>query len=94
MSACGYNVYMGACHDMKARVRKRGNSTSVQIPVAVLHAAKLRRGQSVDVHEESGRIVIEPVHRREYSLEKLLQGITHKNLHDKADFGKHAGREA
>jgi hypothetical protein len=51
---------------MKAVVKKWGNSASVRIPAAVLQAAKLRLDDSVDVREESGRIVIEPAPRREY----------------------------
>jgi len=48
---------------MKAVVKKWGNSASVRIPATVLQAAKLRLDDSVDVREESGRIVIEPVAR-------------------------------
>lgn len=78
---------------MKARVKKWGNSASVRIPAAVLQAAKLRLEDSVDVREESGRIVIEPVARKEYSLAELLSKITPENLHDEADFGKPVGKE-
>ena len=79
---------------MKAVVKKWGNSASVRIPSAVLQAAKLRLEDSVDVREESGLIVIEPVPRREYSLRELLNKITSENLHDEADFGKPVGKEA
>lgn len=78
---------------MKARVKKWGNSASVRIPAAVLQAAKLRLEDSVDVREESGRIVIEPVARKEYCLSELLNKITPENLHDEADFGKPVGKE-
>jgi antitoxin MazE len=79
---------------MKAVVKKWGNSASVRIPSAVLQAAKLRLEDSVDVREESGRIVIEPVRRKEYSLRELLNKITSENLHGEADFGKPVGKEA
>jgi antitoxin MazE len=79
---------------MKARVKKWGNSASVRIPAPVLQAAKLRLDDSVDVREESGRIVIEPVTRREYTLSELLKRITPENLHEEADFGKPVGKEA
>ena len=79
---------------MKARVKKWGNSASVRIPAAVLQAAKLRLEDSVDVREESGCIVIEPVHRKEYALSELLKKITSENLHDEVDFGKPVGKEA
>ena len=78
----------------KAVVKKWGNSASVRIPSAVLHAAKLRLEDSVDVREESGRIVIEPVARKEYALSELLKIITPENLHQEADFGRPVGKEA
>src|SRR5258708_37383876 len=79
---------------MKAVVKKWGNSASVRIPAAVLQAAKLRLDDSVDVREESGRIVIEPVPRREYTLSELLKGITPENLHEGVDFGRPVRKEA
>jgi antitoxin MazE len=48
----------------------------------------------VDVREESGRIVIEPVRRKEYTLSELLKGITPENLHEEVDFGGPVGKEA
>jgi len=79
---------------MKAVVKKWGNSASVRIPAAVLQAAKLRLDDSVDVREESGRIVIEPVPCKEYTLSELLKGITSENLHEEVDFGRPVGKEA
>ena len=46
---------------MRAVVKKWGNSASVRIPATVLKAANLCLDEPVDVREESGRIVIEPV---------------------------------
>jgi len=79
---------------MRAVVKKWGNSASVRIPVAVLEAAHLDLDEPVDVREESGRIVIEPVRRKEYDLAELLKRITSENLHDEADFGRPVGKEA
>jgi antitoxin MazE len=79
---------------MKAVVKKWGNSAAVRIPSAVLQAAKLRLEDSVDVCEQSGRIVIEPVPRKEYDLSELLKGITPENLHEEVDFGRPVGKEA
>lgn len=50
--------------------------------------------EPVDVREESGRIVIEPVQRKEYDLAELVKGITRENLHREIDFGGPAGKEA
>ena len=79
---------------MRTVVKKWGNSASVRIPAAVLQAAKLRLDDSVDVREEAGRIVIEPVPRKEYTLAELLKGITRENLHEEVEFGRPVGKEA
>ncbi|HXA77487.1 MAG TPA: AbrB/MazE/SpoVT family DNA-binding domain-containing protein [Candidatus Acidoferrales bacterium] len=78
---------------MRAVVKKWGNSASVRIPVAVLQAAHLELDEPVDVREESGRIVIEPMRRKEYDLADLLKGITRENLHAEAAFGRPVGKE-
>ncbi len=79
---------------MKAAVRKWGNSASVRIPAAVLQAAHLDLDDPVDVREEAGRIVIEPLQRKEFHLAGLVKGITQKNLHHETDFGAPVGKEA
>ncbi|MGB2888415.1 MAG: AbrB/MazE/SpoVT family DNA-binding domain-containing protein, partial [Candidatus Acidiferrales bacterium] len=81
-------------YDMRAVVKKWGNSASVRIPAAVLQAAHLDLDEPVDVREESGRIVIEPVLRKEYDLAELVKGITRGNLHEEVDWGGPVGKEA
>jgi antitoxin MazE len=71
---------------MRTVVKKWGNSAYVRIPAAVMHAANLELNDAVDVREESGRIVIEPI-RGEYDLDALLKRITRKNLHEEVEFG-------
>ena len=78
---------------MRTVVKKWGNSASVRIPAAVMQAAHLDLDEAVDVREESGRIVIEPVQRKEYDLAELVKQITVENLHDEADFGRPVGKE-
>ncbi len=78
---------------MKATVRKWGNSAAVRIPASVLQAAALALDEDVDVREEAGRIVIEPVRRKSYDLSQLLRGVTSKNLHQAVEFGATAGKE-
>lgn len=58
---------------MKAVVKKWGNSVSVRIPAAVFQAADLTLDEPVDIREESGRIVIEPVRRKDYDLAELVK---------------------
>ena len=79
---------------MKALVKKWGNSASVRIPAAVMQAAQLELDEPVDVREEGGRVVIEPMRRKEYSLDELVKGITRANIHEDIDFGTSVGKEA
>lgn len=78
---------------MKAVVKKWGNSASVRIPAAIMQAAHLQLDEPVDVREESGRVVIEPLRRKEYDLAELVKGITPANLHEEIDFGGPVGKE-
>ena len=79
---------------MRAAVKKWGNSAAVRIPVSVMEAARLDLDELVDVREEAGRIVIEPVRQKTYDLDKLLKRITSKNQHEAVNFGTAAGKEA
>ena len=78
---------------MKATVKKWGNSAAVRIPASVMQATRLDLDEVVDVREEAGRIVIEPVRQKTYDLAKLLKGITPKNRHEAVDFGSAMGKE-
>ncbi len=78
---------------MRIVIKKWGNSPAVRIPAAVMAAARLRLDQSVDVREEAGRIVIEPIPDAEIDLATLIADITPDNRHDAVDFGAPLGRE-
>jgi antitoxin MazE len=78
---------------MKATVEKWGDSAAVRIPAAVMEAMHLDLNEVVEVREEKGRIVIEPVRQKAYVLDDLLKGITAKNLHEAVDFGIPQGKE-
>lgn len=79
---------------MQAVVKKWGNSAALRIPAQVLKAAHLELNEPVDVREESGRIVIEPVRRKKFNLDTLVKGITRANQHSEVDFGPPVGKEA
>ena len=79
---------------MQGVVKKWGNSAAVRIPAAVLEAARVRLDQPVDVREEDGRIVIEPLAPARHDLAALVAGITDDNLHDPVDTGTPVGRES
>ena len=78
---------------MQGVVKKWGNSAAVRIPAAVLEAAHVRLDQPVDVREEDGRIVIEPVRPARYDINALVSGSTDDNRHDAVDLGKPVGGE-
>lgn len=79
---------------MRVNVKKWGNSASVRIPAAIMEAAKLSLDDVVNVREEAGRIVIEPVRREEDDLRTLIAAITPENVHAEVSFGASVGQES
>ena len=79
---------------MKATVRKWGHSAAVRIPAAIMAAARLRLDQRVEIREELGRVVIEPIRPAAYDLAELVAGITDNNRHYPVDMGPPAVKEA
>ena len=78
---------------VRVQVKKWGNSASVRIPASVLAAAHLRVDQAVDVREEGGRIIIEPVTVPVFDLDVLLDELTPQTFHDDIGFGRPVGNE-
>lgn len=72
---------------MRVQVKKWGNSASVRIPASVMAAASLRIDQAVDVREEGGRVIIEPIAGPTYDLDDLLARMTSDTFPEDADFG-------
>ena len=79
---------------MQGVVRKWGNSAAIRLPAGVLEAVSLKINQAVEVREEDGRIIIEPVRAVPLKLEELVSRITNENCHDEMDFGPSAGGES
>ncbi len=79
---------------MQVHVKKWGNSASVRIPASVMAAAAMRIDQAVDVREEGGRIIIEPIAAPCYDLGQLLAGMAPDTFPDVIDFGPEVGGEA
>ena len=78
---------------MRVQVKRWGNSASVRIPAAVMTAAALQIDQAVDVREEGGRVVIEPILAPTYALDDLLAQMTPETFPDDLDFGAPVGDE-
>ena len=79
---------------MRVTVRRWGNSAAIRLPAAVMRAARLELDAPVEVREEDGRLVIEPVRDAEVALADLLAGITKDNVHGEVDTGPARGDEA
>lgn len=78
---------------MRVFIKKWGASASVRIPATVMTAASISVDQAVDVREENGRIIIEPVRAPDYELGDLLARMTPETFPDDADFGVPVGAE-
>jgi antitoxin MazE len=77
---------------MRVIVKKWGNSAAVRMPASVMEAARLHLDDTVDVREEDGRIIIEPLRQR-FDLEEMVAAITAENVHAAVDFGPAVGME-
>lgn len=65
----------------------------MRIPASVMAAASLSIDQPVEVREERGRIVIEPVRAPAYGLGALLGAMKPETFPEDADFGPSVGGE-
>ncbi|MEO5926766.1 MAG: AbrB/MazE/SpoVT family DNA-binding domain-containing protein [Bryobacteraceae bacterium] len=76
-----------------AQIAKWGNSLAVRLPRGIVRDAGLVEGDRVllDVTED-GAILLR-AGRPKYSLDELVSGITPKNRHREADWGKAVGKE-
>lgn len=78
---------------MLVSLKKWGNSASVRIPSFIIESLNLKLEDTLDIKEEDGRIVIQPIKNNEFRLDDLLQGVTQENIHEREDFGKPVGKE-
>ena len=76
---------------MRVVVKKWGNSASVRIPASIMAAAQLHVDQMVDVREDNGRIVIEPVLAPVYDLDALIDRMSPDTFPEEVDFGVPVG---
>jgi antitoxin MazE len=78
---------------MKMVVKKWGNSAAVRIAASIMAAASLDLDQTVDIREEGGRIVIEPIMPKPYELDALLDQMDPETFPEEVDFGPPQGHE-
>ncbi len=65
----------------------------MRIPKLFALDVNLKPNNMVDISIDKGRIIITPISEKEYSLEKLLKGISKNNLHGEIGTGAPAGKE-
>jgi antitoxin MazE len=78
---------------MRIQVKKWGNSASVRIPSSILAAAALHIDQEVEITEEGGRVIIEPIAAPAYDLDTLLGQMKPETFPDEVGFGAPVGKE-
>jgi antitoxin MazE len=78
---------------MNMRIQKWGNSLALRIPRSFAKEARIDQGATVDISMQDGKIVIAPPARHTYSLDKLLSGISKKNIHREGETGQPEGKE-
>ena len=78
---------------MQTKIKKWGNSLALRIPKLLALDANLKLNKMVDLSIEKNSIIITPIGEKEYSLGKLLKGVTKNNLHGEFDTGAPVGKE-
>jgi antitoxin MazE len=74
-------------------VTKWGNSLGVRIPSILAKQIELTEGMQVGISVVDGKLVIQPEHRRKYTLDELLDGMTPENCHLEVGMGEPVGNE-
>jgi antitoxin MazE len=74
-------------------VTKWGNSLGVRIPSILAKQIELTEGMQVGISVVDGKLVIQPEHRRKYTLDELLDGMTPENCHLEVEMGEPVGNE-
>lgn len=75
-------------------LQKWGNSSGVRLPKKIIKAARLKDNQLLTVSLKGQSIVLTPVKSGDdFTLKKMLEGVTPENVHDEFDWGPDVGAE-
>ena len=77
---------------MEIQFAKGGNSVALRVPSKVAEALGIAPGSVADIDLKRDKLIITP-RQHAYQLDKLLAGITKKNLHQEMSLGKAVGAE-
>ncbi len=78
---------------MVTKLARWGNSLGLRIPKAVAEKISLQDGGEVEIRVEKGKLIVEPVAAKRYTLDELVAGITAANRHEETVWGPPVGRE-
>ncbi len=77
---------------MNGKVSRWGNSLGVRIPKQLAEAVQLKEGDEIEIYQEDNRLILAP-HKKQYTLEQLLDGMNEEHLHSEVDWGEPVGQE-
>jgi len=78
---------------MQATIKKWGNSPALRLSASLMQLAHLSLDQEVSIQVLKGKLIIEPMISKEYSLDSLVNGITPENCHAEIKYGQPIGME-
>ena len=78
---------------MQTKIKKWGNSLALRIPKLLALDINLKQNELVNLSIDKDSIIITPIGEKEYSLGKLLKGVTKNNLHGEFNTGAPVGKE-
>jgi antitoxin MazE len=79
---------------MKTVVQQWGNSLALRIPKAFAQQTRIKKGSPVSLSVQGGRMVVQPLRQRKYTLQQLVSKITPKNRHPETEWGRPLGNES
>lgn len=77
---------------MRSSIGKWGNSLGLRIPRHIVEELSLQPNDEVECRVEKGRLIVEVVQKRKYTLEELLS--QEMEPEPEIDWGKPMGEEA
>lgn len=78
---------------MQSKVQKWGNSLAIRIPKGMAQETGLSVDAAVDIRVSDGYLMVAPLRKPQFSLDRLLDQVSAANLHGEEDFGPAVGRE-
>jgi len=78
---------------METRVQKWGNSLAVRLSKHVVRESNIQEGAYVAVDVDEGKIILEVMGTKRYSLRKLLARVKRTNIHREFEAGQPVGKE-